>query len=170
MKAIKELEKLGYVFSINNEGNEAKISFQYTGEDEPDPEKVDPFFAELKANRQEALSFVRASAAGEQVAGIVQSSSTLETGTVADENLCSFQSQFEGCMGELNNLLGERDGLTPFLENNYPELLTEIGETEAELDSIWQKGIEGVATNEHFREVLKCYYQLNEKAIQLFIT
>ena len=138
MKALKELQSLGYQAEIKN----GKLSLKYMGEGKPDKETVKPLLEELKQHKREAVTCLKGQ---------------------------PFESLFQKCLAELNKLLGEKEGLGPFLEDNFPGLLAEISETEAEIDNIWQKGIKGVATIEHFREVLKRYYKLNEKAINLFV-
>jgi len=54
MQAVRELERLGFRFTIAGE----KLRYQYAGEGQPDPAKVRPLLEELKANKQEAIAYL----------------------------------------------------------------------------------------------------------------
>lgn len=55
MEAISELRRIGY--RVFREGG--NIRCVYDGEAVPDPQKVTPFFDELKARKSEALAYLR---------------------------------------------------------------------------------------------------------------
>lgn len=55
MEAIQELRRIGY--RVFREGE--NIRCVYDGEAVPDPQKVTPFFDELKARKSEALAYLR---------------------------------------------------------------------------------------------------------------
>lgn len=63
MRALTELERLGYTFTLDNN----TIRYRLAGT-HPDPEIVQPLLAELKAHKPEAISFLQARALPEHIA------------------------------------------------------------------------------------------------------
>ncbi len=126
-------------FTITLNDTRDRIKVSFPGGDPPECSKI--YLTELKEHKQEVITYLKG---------------------------LPFNNLFQKCVTELSKLLGASDDLNSFLESNYPDLLAKIDEIEDELNSVWQKGIEGTGTVEQYREVLKRYYKLNEKAIQLF--
>lgn len=55
IEAVRKLAHLGYRFTVNGETIKAK----YEGEGDPDPYQVRPLLETIKANKQEALYFLK---------------------------------------------------------------------------------------------------------------
>lgn len=54
MKAITELQEAGFSFTVDGE----KVSYRWTKQEPPDPEKVFPLLAELKKNKDKARAYL----------------------------------------------------------------------------------------------------------------
>jgi len=54
MRALTELERLGYTFTLDNNA----VRYRLTGP-QPDPESVRPLLGELKTHKPEAILFLR---------------------------------------------------------------------------------------------------------------
>ncbi len=55
MRAVQELEKVGYVFWLDN----GQIRFEYRGENKPVPSMVNPLLATLRERKQEAIAYLQ---------------------------------------------------------------------------------------------------------------
>ena len=143
MEAIEKLEKLNYVFFLSNEG---KISYKYTKEDEPDPEKVDPLFEQLKTGKQEALAYLYTRAT-EQV----------------DANKPDYDQLFCQTYAKIRREIGDNfKEFTLWLQECLPELAEQIDQSEERINVFW-----GIDLNE-FKAVLKRYHDLYMQAIRQY--
>lgn len=56
MEAIKRLQEMGYIFTVVN----GRLKYRYSGPDEPDVSLAAELIASLRANKEEALSYLGA--------------------------------------------------------------------------------------------------------------
>ena len=57
MKALLELQRLGYEAKLKNDGQ--NVSLRYYGDGEPDPDKVKPLISEVKQRKEEAINYLK---------------------------------------------------------------------------------------------------------------
>lgn len=56
MEAIQRLKEMGYIFTVQN----GRLKYRYAGPSDPDPKVVAELIASLRANKEEALSYLGA--------------------------------------------------------------------------------------------------------------